>query len=346
MKYKINKKLPDFSTGMRGAMVVDTYEDENLRILKSWGANLIRWRMYNCTYVTVLDRINALQQTLDFCLENGMKVIVVLMKKIDDNVQNVVTERYRDGERKDEYKMFYDLTLYNEFLRIWRLIASNIAGHPALYAYNPINEPFFRNGSGAVKSHLDAQIDVANIIREYDSITPITIEPNIWSNPDGFNGFNPISSIGKVVYQVHFYQPFEYTHQGVWNPELQTKYSYPGIIDEKYEDKNTLRKKLEPAFQFQQNNPGVKMLVGEFSAIRWANGAAEWIDDCISLFEEYGWDWCYHAFREYSGWSVEHVGDITHDGDPRVEYDTDRKEVLLKYYKLNNRVKSTIFTKD
>ena len=27
---------------------------------------------------------------------------------------------------------------------------------------------------------------------------------------------------------------------------------------------------------------------------------------CIALFRDYGWDWTYHAFREWEGWSVEH----------------------------------------
>ena len=46
--------------------------------------------------------------------------------------------------------------------------------------------------------------------------------------------------------------------------------------------------------------------VGEFSAITWADGADRYIADCISLFNEHGFDWTYHAFREWPGWSVEH----------------------------------------
>ena len=29
------------------------------------------------------------------------------------------------------------------------------------------------------------------------------------------------------------------------------------------------------------------------------------IRDCIAVFEELGWDWTYHAYREYQGWSVQ-----------------------------------------
>ena len=48
------------------------------------------------------------------------------------------------------------------------------------------------------------------------------------------------------------------------------------------------------------------MFVGEFSAIAWAPNAEGYIRDCISIFEELGWDWTYHAYREFLGWSVEH----------------------------------------
>lgn len=38
------------------------------------------------------------------------------------------------------------------------------------------------------------------------------------------------------------------------------------------------------------------------------DGAERNLADLISIFNEYGWDWTYHAFREWPGWSVEHKG--------------------------------------
>ncbi|MEX2607238.1 MAG: hypothetical protein WD708_07820 [Kiritimatiellia bacterium] len=32
------------------------------------------------------------------------------------------------------------------------------------------------------------------------------------------------------------------------------------------------------------------------------------------MFEEYEWDWAYHAFREWQGWSVEHGTDKSNEG--------------------------------
>jgi len=56
------------------------------------------------------------------------------------------------------------------------------------------------------------------------------------------------------------------------------------------------------AREFQLEH-GVRMFVGEFSAIRWAPGAAKWLEDAISVFEEYGWDWTYHSYAGWNGWN-------------------------------------------
>ena len=71
-----------------------------------------------------------------------------------------------------------------------------------------------------------------------------------------------------------------------------------------------------------------RIFVGEFSAIAWAPGAERYLKDCIELFDEYGWDWCYHAFNEWRGWNVEYAGE-SREKLRRVG-DTPRKRVLIE----------------
>ena len=71
--------------------------------------------------------------------------------------------------------------------------------------------------------------------------------------------------------------------------------------------------------------------MGEFSAVAYAEGCDRWIADVTALLNDLGWDWCYHAFREWDGWSVEHEGpDAAHlvpsDDNPR-------KRILLEGFK-------------
>ena len=76
---------------------------------------------------------------------------------------------------------------------------------------------------------------------------------------------------------------------------------------------------------------GAKIYCGEFSAVAWAPGADQYLRDCIDMFEEYGWDWSYHAFREWDGWSVEKTW-TGREGDRDIfvpDPDTPRRRALL-----------------
>ena len=111
---------------------------------------------------------------------------------------------------------------------------------------------------------------------------------------------------------------------------------YPGMIDGVYADKKLLKKYLKPVVEFQKKY-GARIYCGEFSVARYAPGGAQYLKDVISIFEEYGWDWSYHAFRESHYWSVEHAGpDGAHPVPAR---DTDRKRVLLEAFRKNGERK-------
>lgn len=99
-----------------------------------------------------------------------------------------------------------------------------------------------------------------------------------------------------------------------------------------------MRKVLESALRFQQTY-NVPIYIGEFSAIRWApdQSAYRYLKDAIELFEEYGWDWSYHAYREWSGWSVEHSEDK--NDQKRVTEPTERQKLLMKYFQKNKHIR-------
>jgi len=119
------------------------------------------------------------------------------------------------------------------------------------------------------------------------------------------------------------YEPFVYTHQGVHRGFGVT--AYPD--EAKGWNRALLVKRLKPVLDFQKKHDA-RIYVGEFSAAAWAPGAERYLADLISIFNEYGWDWTYHAFREWPGWSVEHAG--TGPSAMKPSADTSRKRVLLQ----------------
>jgi len=153
-----------------------------------------------------------------------------------------------------------------------------------------------------------------------------------WDSPTRFISLSPIP-VSKVIYEGHMYQPGTFTHQGVH--DNNSGVTYPGIINGTYYDKKTLKGILQPVRDFQLRYD-VPIYVGDFSAIRWAPGAAQYLSDCIELFEGYGWNWTYHAFREWSGWDVEYENGTSNKDTPKKAIvDTDRKKVLLKWFRKN-----------
>ena len=152
------------------------------------------------------------------------------------------------------------------------------------------------------------------------SDTPLVIQVGPGGLCGGFASFPKLS--GKnLVYSVHNYQPHAYTHQGVKqlvgtdlkNAYDKTGVGWPGTFSDGTGgvwDKQRLREELAPAVEFAKKN-GARIYVGEFSVARWAPNAEDYLRDNIDLYEEFGWDWTYHAFRESPIWSLEHDENYT-----------------------------------
>ena len=89
--------------------------------------------------------------------------------------------------------------------------------------------------------------------------------------------------------------------------------------------------------RYFQLKTGARIYVGEFSAAAWTDGGAEWLKDVTDLFEAYGWDYTYHAFRENPIWSLEHEGDENASLKVKKDGDTDRMKVMKAKGALNAR---------
>jgi hypothetical protein len=159
-----------------------------------------------------------------------------------------------------------------------------------------------------------------NAIRKIDKRHPIAIEPGPGMLSWGFKGFPLLKDpYQKLIYSVHVYQPVEYTHQGVQHENIMP---WPGVFGDNGGggwSKDRLLQEYSAAIEYQKKY-GVRIWVGEFSAPRWAPGSAEYLRDCIDIFEELGWDWNYHALKEAQVWDLD-------AGEEIDLYDTEGKYV-------------------
>jgi hypothetical protein len=319
---------------LRGVMYGPTFREADIRELATeWKANQIRWQLNWVPmkaaedWAADLDRFDAwlegalaeCDKALDACEKYGIHVLVDLHTPPGGRVEGGVCRKFSEKKYQDK------------LIEVWKKIATRYKGRQVVYAYDIVNEIVEGSVAPGLMDWRTLATEVTKAIREIDPGKPVVFEPSPWGGPDGFDALLPLEAEG-VIYSFHMYKPHEFTHQSVHGGEANLV--YPGIIAGRHYDKEALREAMRAAIDFQEEF-NVHIYVGEFSAIRWApdNSAYRYLRDVIELFEEYGWDWSYHAFREWDGWSVEH-GTVRQDRRPTAR-PTDR-EMLLKAWFARN----------
>ena len=307
---------------LRGVMLPggrDMTEDD-FREMARWGVRLGRYQMIRNWGATGTDQdLDEYDSWINGRLDHLETFVLPMARKYGMRI--VVDVHVPPGGRNSagEMNMFFDARFRDRFVALWRRIATRFKGNAdVIYGYDLINEP--QQLRPAPFDYWSVQRDAAVAVREIDPDTPIIVEANNMDSPQAFAYMMPFS-ISNVIYSVHVYVPSDYTHQSVHGGG-----PLPWPNPDRGHDSNYLRRALSNVRDFQKRH-GARIYVGEFSAVAWAEGADRYIADCISIFEEYGWDWTYHSFRGWSGWSVEHEGaDISH---MTPSADNPRKRALL-----------------
>ena len=324
---------------LRGAMIRPDLKEQDVADLASWGAKLMRYQ-----FIPIRDKgYDAAKATKAESIAKFRHDATVHLDYLADNVLGwarkhgmmVVVDMHMFPKGPKE-SVFDDDELFEAFRDVWKTVAERLKGNEdVIYGYDIINEP------GQTKpmkyGYFGLQELVAREIRAIDPKTTIVMESASACGPHAYSYMNALD-MDNVIYQVHVYQPLSYTHQGLGKAYSgRSAYPRPAGNGLCAIDKEYLRKVIEPVRKFQREHK-CRIYVGEFSAAAWAEGAAQYLEDSISLFEEYGWDWTYHAFREATVWSVEHEAtDSAHRR--KAESDTDRKKVLLKGFSKNKMTK-------
>lgn len=315
----------DFKGGkFRGVMSGNGLEEKDFATLKDWGANLMRYQLWTRgadistpeKYLAWIDsEIERLDKILPIANRNGVKIAIDLHVGPGTKISEVASNILVDGNLALE-----------TLVQAWQKLATHYKGNTSIYGYDLLNEPVV---DGYIKGNENANAwqhiaeRLVQEIRQIDPETPIIVEPD--------SNFENVKLIDakNIIYSPHYYSPHEYTHQLVLSP---VRWSYPGEINGVYWDKEQMRVFLKPVIEFQRKH-NARIFIGEFSTAYWAKGGDRYLADCIALFEEYGWDWTYHAFREAPAWSVEYEGASRQEMKPSA--DNPRKRVLLEALKKN-----------
>ena len=313
----------------RGVMLpgnLDAIKEDDFKTLGEWGANLVRYQIPKDW-----KKVNGWENNADYdeYIDHALDILADrVLPWAEKYGQRVVVDLHATpGARneKEENRMFFEKRYAKHFLVTWRKIATRFKGDRRIYGYDLVNEP--HQTGPAQCSYLHIQRLAAKVIRSVDPDVSIIVAAKGYGHPVGFKTLSPLR-MDNIIYQSHCYAPMAFTHQGARDGKREGLEPYPN--PEKGWDKEFIKKELAPVLEFSKKH-NAKIYIGEFSAIAWAPGAENYIRDCIEIFEEYGWDWCYHAFREYKGWSVEHEfkGRVNNHDKFEESDDNPRKRALL-----------------
>lgn len=188
-----------------------------------------------------------------------------------------------------------------ETLRRIGQIAQHFANRgDELGAYDFLTEPLLRLPSGAVQTPpqwASFREAIIHEIRKYDHRHYIVLSAGFGGEPSAFKIATPVRD-DKVIYSFHMYDPHSFTHQAIYSGTVGL--SYPQANDPIL-NKQGLAKLIQPVVEFQHHY-NAYIYVGEFSAVRWAPGALQYLTDVIDILDRNHFGWVYFAPGGWNGW--------------------------------------------
>ena len=177
------------------------------------------------------------------------------------------------------------------FLGLWRQIAARYANWPGRLYFELLNEPRAAMTAEAWNELIPLALAV---IRERDSWRAVIVGP-ARMNDIGALPELELPGDDRLVATVHYYAPFEFTHQGApWRPGAD---QWLGTTWGDDADRRAVRDDLAKAASWAAGH-GRPLFIGEFGSYEQAGMAArlQWTRFVRLEAERLGMSWCYWDF--------------------------------------------------
>lgn len=261
--------------------------------------------------------LDTLMTTLDHANKAGIKVVIAPLSL------PFMRWSQNNGDRFDD-RLWSDKNNWGAAIQFWQDLAKRLKDHPAIAAYNIINEPAPEKNSD-LREHASQQImrawyakqkggsrdliafyeKIIAAIRQVDTLTPIMVDAGWYAAADSFSYWPKSLSDNRVLYSFHMYEPYAATS----GPNLRRKkpFSYPGEVpffgDEmQYWGANQVAEylKIPSKWAKEHNIPSNRMVVGEFGCVRMLPGCKNYLEDVLTVIDQQKLHWAFYSFREDS----------------------------------------------
>jgi hypothetical protein len=260
--------------------------------------------------------VAVLRHALDDADKAGVKVVLTML--------SLPGARWRQlNEERDDGRLWRDEKYQGQAAAFWTQLASALRGHPALVAYNPLNEPHPERefgfeepderfaawrvrtrGTSADLNRFNQRMVEA--IRSVDPDTPVLLDGGFYASPAGLSALDPVVAPG-ILYAFHFYDPWEYTTYRV----NEGRYAYPDRMPAPDKGargrwtESVLRDRLSPVVRWAHENgiPPGRIVASEFGVDRRVGGAERYLADLVPILDDSGWHSAFYAFRGDGDWT-------------------------------------------
>lgn len=255
-----------------------------------------------------------LKSVLDNAHAAGLKVVIAPL-----SLPGMRWSQNNQGQFDD--RLWQDKRYWAQAVNFWRDLAQALKDHPAVAAYNLINEPAPERNAGLAE-HAEQQRmqqwyageqggprdlpalyrELVAAIREVDVSTPIMVDAGWYAAADAFGYWPAALADGRVLYSVHMYEPYSATSAP--NMARKQPIPYPGPTPfggkrEQWDGERVaayLQKPLDWADAV--GVPRSRLVVGEFGCMRRLAGCKQYLEDVLTVLDKQQLHWAFYSFRE------------------------------------------------
>lgn len=258
--------------------------------------------------------VATLRRVLDDADAAGIKVVLVPLSL------PLLRWKQKNGGVVDQ-RLWQSFDNHRPAQAFWRDLARALHGHPALVAYNLINEPAPEYGT-PLREHADPAAmrawyatvkdgprdlprfytGLIAAVREVDADMPLMLDPGWYAAADALAYWPAPLKDPHLLYSVHMYEPYAATSAP--NQKRATPYRYPAVVPfgpgkTQWDAKRVASYLQQPlAWADEHGVARNQMVVGEFGCMRRWPDCPAYLEDVLRVLEAQKVHWAFYAFRE------------------------------------------------
>ncbi len=262
----------------------------------------------------VPEDLATLRRVLDDAHSAGLRVVLVPLE-----LPGSRWSQQNNGQFDD--RLWSERRFWDQAAAFWRDLARALDQHPAIAAYNLVNEPvperrggldehaapetmraWYQKARGTPRDLPAFYQRLVDAIREVDKNTPLMLDAGFYAAADSWSYWPAGLADPRILYAYHMYEPWSATSSP--NMKRKVPYRYPGVAPfgngEARWDSGVVAGYLRQPVDWATRHgiPRNRLVAAEFGCMRLWPDCTQYLDDVLSALEDDGVHWAFYSFRE------------------------------------------------